>query len=863
MATLPPLSNACGNDVVEAFFWLSEDSVVEVATQVAEWTSLYPDAPCSVIGRSRLAAYCPPGARFCAVEDVLYGHIHPQAVAFDEDFAVCRTVLGSRPGRARSGVFIRPEVHLAGPLADLAERLATSQAVVCFEQRSVGATTRFRYAESTMSRGQFNDDVVAVVFESDVAQIVYDTLTGSVASTIGRPLWSVAIEVLIALHQEPSPVVDSSPSTLTNWANYCRAKQGDDVDFGQVCVRTADLIEYVESIERSTKRIVDHDDFYVMHRVHSVGPLEAFLASRKACRSTVHPVAKRSVLHDRYVSGIGGLRRNIDPFGKRFPDPSGADFLGWLAERSTTGVTRATEITVAAHAITAPGVGDATTDPARLLRWVARNGLATVGFDPQEPGKMPPVQNAEVLDDAEPFFTLAEGKPDTQELIDENASDDAGPDVATPEDRPVGFFSARLQPRRTAVTPHLQAIGVHARHVTFHLSPHPVRGVARRLRTRAPHRNLRVAGTFGSRPLQGLNVIGPYRNLSGLSVAMKASLAALDSLGLPFDVWDTSDFLPTKTLPPDRALRYQAPGDVNLLHLNINEILPKMALDLRYVIGGRYNVAYWFWETLTMPTEYERACALLNEGWCATRFIAEIMARRGVPSEVVGLPYQLPTADEVRLDDLMQQGGVYKVVYAFDCYSSIQRKNPMGLVEAFYRAFGKRTDVRLILKAGNLVKFPRFRAHLGSLAEQRGNITVYEESMDRASLNGLLFGADLYVSLHRSEGVGLTLLEAMALGTPCVATDYSGNLDFMDNTNSVLIPGSIESTSEQHGPYPPGTIWCAPDLDLAADVLRSAASSAPPAEQIFRAKESASAFCDPSRYIRSVSNGFTRLGIGL
>lgn len=263
-----------------------------------------------------------------------------------------------------------------------------------------------------------------------------------------------------------------------------------------------------------------------------------------------------------------------------------------------------------------------------------------------------------------------------------------------------------------------------------------------------------------------------------------------------------------------------------------------------------------------MPPEYERACGLLREAWCATRFIAEIMERRNVDSQVVGLPYTLPLETEVLLNEEMQRTDVFKICFAFDCYSSIERKNPMGLIDAFIKAFGRRTDVRLILKAGNLLKFPRFRAHLMSIAQDNGNISIYEHSMDRRALNGLIAGSDLYASLHRSEGVGLTLLEAMALGTPCMATNYSGNVDFMDSTNSVLVPGAMETTYEQHGPYPPGTIWCKPDGDFAVDALRSAAAgSVDFTDRVIRAKQSAAEFCDPERYISHVTTGFKRLEV--
>ncbi len=813
---------------VAGYFWLRESNVLDLATQVAEWTLIYPDAPCVVIGRERTAHLAPPAATFRSVESILKGHLHPQAVRPDDEFAVCRTVIGaSSTETVALGVFFRPGLYLSGPLTDLVARAASSDAVICFQRRPMGSTNRFAYAESSVERGSFLDDVIALRFAAPVAKLVYDNVIGSCASTIARPMWAVAIEVLIALQYEGDGRVASSPDTIVDWSSYCRAKDGDDVDFNAVCVRTNEVNQYVEAPENQKRRMVDHDDFYVGHRVHSIAAIADHLALRALLGTEVPPSVKFP-LRDRRETTLADIRRNIDPFASRWTAPDGLDFTAWLSEQSSAGVTRFSEMVMFAHPDLAPRSMEELADPSRLQRWAQSLQAGRMGINPQSPSLV------------------------LREVATSNG----------PTHQPSSYLGTRLSMRKTAVTPHLRTIRAQSRAAAIILAPYPLRKFAVQRRSGKSHDNMKAAGRFGSRPLEGLNVIGPYRNLSGLSVAMKASLAALNRLGVPFDIWDTSDFLPTKTTPPDVPLRYQSPGDVTLLHLNINEVLPKLSADLRYGIGGRYNIAYWFWETITMPPEYERACGLLREAWCATQFIAEIMERRSVKSQVVGLPYTLPLETEVVLNDEMQRTDVFKICFAFDCYSSIERKNPMGLIDAFTKAFGRRTDVRLILKAGNLLKFPRFRAHLMSIAQGNGNISIYEQSMDRRALNGLIAGSDLYVSLHRSEGVGLTLLEAMALGTPCMATNYSGNVDFMDSTNSVLVPGAMETTYEQHGPYPPGTVWCKPDGDFAVDALRSAAAgSVDFAMKIVRAKQAAAEFCDPERYISHVSTGFRRLEV--
>ena len=92
--------------------------------------------------------------------------------------------------------------------------------------------------------------------------------------------------------------------------------------------------------------------------------------------------------------------------------------------------------------------------------------------------------------------------------------------------------------------------------------------------------------------------------------------------------------------------------------------------------------------------------------------------------------------------------------------------------------------------------------------------------MNRADLLGFLAASDAYVSLHRAEGFGLPLAEAMLLGKPAVATNYSGNLDFMTPRNSWLVDFRRVALDRGHRPYPAGGTWAEPDLDHAAEQMR-------------------------------------------
>src|SRR5690606_24413659 len=170
----------------------------------------------------------------------------------------------------------------------------------------------------------------------------------------------------------------------------------------------------------------------------------------------------------------------------------------------------------------------------------------------------------------------------------------------------------------------------------------------------------------------------------------------------------------------------------------------------------------------------------VDEVWAATEYLRSAFASAELaPVSLVPSPLVFPTpepaaGDRTRLglDDR------FTVLFSFDFLSVVDRKNPLGLVEAFTRAFGPDDGARLILKGINGDVFPDKREELIDAAAARDDIEVWDTYLSARDRLALVAMVDCYASLHRSEGLGLTMAEAMALGTPVVATAYSGNLDF-------------------------------------------------------------------------------------
>ena len=162
----------------------------------------------------------------------------------------------------------------------------------------------------------------------------------------------------------------------------------------------------------------------------------------------------------------------------------------------------------------------------------------------------------------------------------------------------------------------------------------------------------------------------------------------------------------------------------------------------------------------------------------------------------------------------------FTFLFLFDFYSTLQRKNPLGLVEAFTHAFAPGEGPQLVLKSHNGDFKPERLARLREAAGDRPDIHIVDQFLTAAEMAALMRRADCYVSLHRAEGFGLTLGETMALGKPVIATGFSANLDFMTAENSYLVRHKETLVGPEGENYPEHGTWAEPDVDHAAQLMR-------------------------------------------
>jgi glycosyltransferase involved in cell wall biosynthesis len=275
------------------------------------------------------------------------------------------------------------------------------------------------------------------------------------------------------------------------------------------------------------------------------------------------------------------------------------------------------------------------------------------------------------------------------------------------------------------------------------------------------------------------------------------------------------------------------PYRINLISVNPPE-LPRVVEQNPAYCEGRYNIGYWNWELASLPRQWRGCFSYLDEVWVPSRFVlgaVEEVATVPVTCVPLCIDPDIKLSPEWTRKRLGIPEDVFVFLFFFDFHSSIERKNPAGLIRAFRQAFGGRKDVLLLIKCAHALR------HQGELLALKrlgrgANVRIVNEVLPRAAIYSLISFSDAYVSLHRSEGFGLTLSEAMACGKPVIATGYSGNMDFMTTGNSLPVRYNLVELERDYGPYRKGNVWADPDLDHASELMLRVAEDRKLAKEI-------------------------------
>ncbi len=321
----------------------------------------------------------------------------------------------------------------------------------------------------------------------------------------------------------------------------------------------------------------------------------------------------------------------------------------------------------------------------------------------------------------------------------------------------------------------------------------------------------------------GVNVAGFFTSELGLGEAARLLIAGLDACKVPA--------LPVQAqlMPPHRqgaqftyAQPDEAPYPISIICMN-GDTIPPFAREVgRSFFDGRHTIALWWWEVVEFPAGWEAAFEHIDEVWVASRHIYEAIAPTApVPVVQVTMPVIQPVVSPRQRAELRLPEDGFLFLFVHDYHSTTARKNPVGLIEAFKRAFKPGSGAKLVVKSINAQNLPREHDRVLLAADDHPDITLIDAYVSAAEKNAMIAACDCYVSLHRSEGFGLTLAEAMLLGKPVIATRYGGTLEFTNDNNSYLVDWRPAKVGEGAHPYPAEGVWADPDLDQAAALMHT------------------------------------------
>lgn len=333
-----------------------------------------------------------------------------------------------------------------------------------------------------------------------------------------------------------------------------------------------------------------------------------------------------------------------------------------------------------------------------------------------------------------------------------------------------------------------------------------------------------------------VQLIGPLAKASGLGQATRLSAdilrtTGLDVRGVDFDL----DNPAPEGFSSDTMIEDYGPAKINMIHLNA-ESIPLAFAYQPDVFSGAYNIGYFFWELDKPAYCHYLGMDMLDEIWVSTDYGVEIYTKddHGKPVVNVGMCYE-ETPDITRDDSrafverrFRLDASHFVCLVAFDSFSFVQRKNPVNVLKAFQKAFEGVPEARLIVKTQNRDSvFDSVQVNLwdqvDTIISGDPRIVVMNETLSYRDLLRLKAGSDIYVSLHKSEGWGFGMIEAMNLGVPVVCTAYSGNMDFCTPETAWLVDYEITPLRQEEYIFVRrGSVWAEPSVEHAAQQLRAA-----------------------------------------
>jgi glycosyltransferase involved in cell wall biosynthesis/lipopolysaccharide biosynthesis glycosyltransferase len=318
----------------------------------------------------------------------------------------------------------------------------------------------------------------------------------------------------------------------------------------------------------------------------------------------------------------------------------------------------------------------------------------------------------------------------------------------------------------------------------------------------------------------GVNISGYFKGEFGVGQSARNYVSAIKKAGIPYVLNNIEANSHKNSNTTFENFQSENPYSINLMVINADQI-PVLYKKMGSTYFQRYNIGVWAWELEDFPDKWIKNLDKFDEIWGVSSFVSKSISKKSkIPVIPLPCPIQL---DEDKISNNKEKFGIDKnkfvFLFVFDFLSFSERKNPVGLIKSFSKAIPEPNGAELIIKCINGDQFPNEFNRLKTEAK-KNNVILMTMNLEKNDLLSLVNCADCFVSLHRSEGFGLTIAEAMYLEKPVIATSYGGNMDFMNKTNSFPVKYKLKEITKDEGPYSKGNFWAEPDLEDASHLIR-------------------------------------------
>jgi hypothetical protein len=322
----------------------------------------------------------------------------------------------------------------------------------------------------------------------------------------------------------------------------------------------------------------------------------------------------------------------------------------------------------------------------------------------------------------------------------------------------------------------------------------------------------------------GVNLFGYAKGELGIGEDVRMAARALEANGIPSCIVNVSlgKHISQMDDSAENRVSPQPLYGINLFCQTGIEMVRYANTEGMESFDGRYTIGLWPWELPEWPESCRHAYALVDEIWGISSHVAQAYRSFGGEVKTMGLPVEVSTSTSMGRKDFGLPSSPYLFHFSFDLHSRIQRKNPLGIIKAFQMAFPKEShrEVGLVIKVNHPETFSWMWKKIRLLARFDSRIHIVERRMRRPEVLDLMRACDCYVSLHRAEGFGRGIAEAILLGKQVIATGWSGNMDFCHEPRVALVRHRMVPLKRGEYFHGEGQEWAEPYLNHASELMR-------------------------------------------